>query len=133
MQVRASLDYCENTYLLNGILLSFIVPHIGHLHSLVTADILARFHRLTHPQQPVRFLTGTDQHGLKIQKAAREQGLGEKEFCDGISERFRVGSFFLIMGQCESWAGTDLGPTGFGQEGQHQQHYVHTHDRERTP
>jgi methionyl-tRNA synthetase len=94
MQVRAGLDCHENTYLLTGISLSLIVPHIGHLHSLVTADILARFRRLTHPQQSVRFLTGTDEHGLKIQKAAREQGLGEKAFCDGISERFRVGSFF---------------------------------------
>jgi methionyl-tRNA synthetase len=81
-------------FLSNWIISSFsTVPHIGHLHSLVTADILARFHRLTHPQQPVHFLTGTDEHGLKIQKAAREQGLGEKEFCDGISERFRVSSF----------------------------------------
>jgi methionyl-tRNA synthetase len=69
------------------------VPHIGHLYSLVTADVLTRFNRLTHPQQPVHFITGTDEHGLKIQKAASDQGLGEKEFCDGISERFRVGSF----------------------------------------
>ena len=61
----------------------------------MTADVLARFHRLTHPHQLVHFLTGTDEHGLKIQKAARENGLGEKEFCDGISERFRVGSFRL--------------------------------------
>lgn len=72
------------------------VPHIGHLYSLVTADVLARFHRLTHPHQAVHFLTGTDEHGLKIQKAAREKGLGEKEFCDGISERFRVGSFIQL-------------------------------------
>jgi methionyl-tRNA synthetase len=71
---------------------------VGHLHSLVTADILARFRRLTHPLQPVHFLTGTDEHGLKIQKAARDQGLGEKEFCDSISERFRVGSFSLHLG-----------------------------------
>jgi hypothetical protein len=51
---------------------------------------------LTHPHQPIRFLTGTDEHGLKIQKAAREQRLGENEFCDAISERFRVGSFFTV-------------------------------------
>lgn len=72
------------------------VPHIGHLYSLVTADIFARFHRLTHPHQPVHFLTGTDEHGLKIQKAAREQGLSEKDFCDALSERFRVGSFTFL-------------------------------------
>jgi methionyl-tRNA synthetase len=67
----------------------------------VIADIFARFHRLTYPQQPVHFLTGTDEHGLKIQKAAREQGLDEKEFCDGISERFRVCSFFRLQGNVD--------------------------------
>lgn len=38
-------------------------------------------------------MTGTDEHGFKIQQAAHEKGLGEGEFCDIISERFRVGSF----------------------------------------
>ncbi|PPQ74921.1 hypothetical protein CVT24_002998 [Panaeolus cyanescens] len=65
-------------------------PHIGHLYSLVTADVFARYHRLQG--RDVRFLAGTDEHGLKIQKASRahfgEAGR-EKEFCDSLSQRFR--------------------------------------------
>ena len=36
------------------------------------------------------FNTGTDEHGMKIQQAAKAAGVGEREFCDGVSERFRV-------------------------------------------
>ncbi|KAJ4468206.1 tRNA synthetases class I (M)-domain-containing protein [Lentinula aciculospora] len=65
------------------------VPHIGHLYSLVTADIFARYHTLKNPSRPVRFVTGTDEHGLKIQKVAMDKGLPPKEFCDAISQQFR--------------------------------------------
>ncbi|KAJ3881841.1 tRNA synthetases class I (M)-domain-containing protein [Lentinula edodes] len=65
------------------------VPHIGHLYSLVTADIFARYHALKNPLRPVSFVTGTDEHGLKIQKAALNKGLPPKEFCDAISLQFR--------------------------------------------
>ncbi|KAF8992733.1 tRNA synthetases class I (M)-domain-containing protein [Cyathus striatus] len=64
-------------------------PHVGHLHTLITADILARYQRIRHPHRPVHFLTGTDEHGLKIQKAARAKGIPEKEFCDVLSQQFR--------------------------------------------
>jgi methionyl-tRNA synthetase len=66
------------------------VPHIGHLYTLVTADIFSRHARLAQPDNPVSFLTGTDEHGLKIQRAAEAQNLEPREFCDRISERFRV-------------------------------------------
>ncbi|EEB91154.1 hypothetical protein MPER_10534 [Moniliophthora perniciosa FA553] len=65
------------------------VPHIGHLYSLVTADVFARYQRLKNPGIPVRFVTGTDEHGLKIQKAATAKGMQPKEFCDQTSEKFR--------------------------------------------
>lgn len=71
--------------------LTCIAPHIGHLHSLLLTDVLARYSRLRNPEVPVRFCTGTDEHGLKIQQAAAAAGLAPKEFCDGISQRFRVG------------------------------------------
>ena len=67
-----------------------IVPHIGHLHSVVIADIFARYARLTRPGSPVYFMTGTDEHGLKIQKAAQARGLDPLTFCDEISQHFRV-------------------------------------------
>ncbi|KAF9266213.1 hypothetical protein L218DRAFT_922741 [Marasmius fiardii PR-910] len=64
-------------------------PHIGHLYSLVTADIFARYNRLKNPDRPVHFVTGTDEHGSKIQKAAMMKGMEPKAFCDEISEHFR--------------------------------------------
>lgn len=65
-------------------------PHIGHLHSLVLTDVLARFAKLRNPERGVIFTTGTDEHGLKIQQAAAVQGVPEEEFCARVSERFKV-------------------------------------------
>ncbi|KAI0677666.1 tRNA synthetases class I (M)-domain-containing protein [Trametes maxima] len=64
-------------------------PHIGHLHSLVVADIFARHVRLSNPSRPVRFITGTDEHGLKIQNAAKAKGMDPLSFCDELSVHFR--------------------------------------------
>lgn len=64
-------------------------PHIGHLYSLVTADIFARFTRISEPDRQVHFLTGTDEHGLKIQKAAKDRGIEPSVLCDALSEQFR--------------------------------------------
>lgn len=65
------------------------VPHVGHLHSLVLTDVLARYARLRTPGRPVHMSTGTDEHGLKIQQAARKAGLAEPAFVEGLSGRFR--------------------------------------------
>lgn len=65
-------------------------PHIGHLHSMVLADVIARYSRIRHPERPVIFATGTDEHGMKIQQAAKAKGVDEQEFCDSVSQRFRV-------------------------------------------
>jgi methionyl-tRNA synthetase len=69
---------------------ALVAPHVGHLHSLVTADIFARHARLVRPDVPVHFLTGTDEHGLKIQQAARARGQDPQAFCDTLSLQFRV-------------------------------------------
>jgi methionyl-tRNA synthetase len=63
------------------------VPHIGHAYTTVTADALARWHRL-HGDE-VHFLTGTDEHGLKVARAAEENRISPKEQADRTSERFR--------------------------------------------
>ncbi|HLY83348.1 MAG TPA: methionine--tRNA ligase, partial [Acidimicrobiales bacterium] len=63
------------------------VPHIGHAYTTVTADALARWHRLLGDD--VWFLTGTDEHGLKVQRAAEANGLSPKEQADRTSERFK--------------------------------------------
>ena len=61
-------------------------PHIGHAYTTVTADALSRWHRLLGDD--VFFLTGTDEHGLKVQRAAEENDLTPREQADRTSERF---------------------------------------------
>jgi methionyl-tRNA synthetase len=62
-------------------------PHIGHAYTTVTADALARWHRLVG--EDVFFLTGTDEHGLKVQRAAEANGLTPRDHADRTSERYR--------------------------------------------
>ena len=62
-------------------------PHLGHAYTTVAADVLARYHR--QRGEEVFFLTGTDEHGAKVARAAEEAGLTPKEFCDRVSARFR--------------------------------------------
>src|SRR5688500_15717582 len=61
-------------------------PHIGHAYTTVNCDAVARGHRLLGDD--VCFLTGTDEHGLKIQRAAEQAGLTPKEMADRTSARF---------------------------------------------
>lgn len=61
-------------------------PHIGHAYTTVTADALARWHRLVGDD--VLFLTGTDEHGLKVARTAESNGLSPKEQADQTSLRF---------------------------------------------
>ena len=63
------------------------VPHIGHAYTTVAADVLARWHRMSG--RDVRFLTGTDEHGLKIQRAAEARGIAPRELADETSAVFR--------------------------------------------
>jgi methionyl-tRNA synthetase len=63
------------------------VPHIGHAYTTVAADIIARFKRLEGYQ--VFFLTGTDEHGQKVERAARERGVDPKSHCDEMVKRFQ--------------------------------------------
>ncbi|HEY1119599.1 MAG TPA: class I tRNA ligase family protein, partial [Acidimicrobiales bacterium] len=61
-------------------------PHIGHAYTTVTADAVARWHRLLG--EDTRLLTGTDEHGLKVQRAAEENGVSPQEWADRTVERF---------------------------------------------
>ena len=61
-------------------------PHMGHAYSSVAADVIARFKKIEG--YDVFFLTGTDEHGLKIQKAAEKEGKIPLDFCDEISKTF---------------------------------------------
>jgi len=64
-------------------------PHIGHSYTNIAADTLARHHRKTLGQNNVWFLTGTDEHGQKIQKAADEAKLSTGEFVDRVVVQFQ--------------------------------------------
>jgi methionyl-tRNA synthetase len=62
-------------------------PHIGHAYTTIIADALARFKRMAG--NDVFFLTGTDEHGQKIEKAAAEKGLTPKELADKVVVRIK--------------------------------------------
>ena len=62
-------------------------PHMGHAYSSIIADFFARFKSID--DYNVHFLTGTDEHGLKIQRSAENAGKEPKEFCDQISQTFK--------------------------------------------
>ncbi len=61
-------------------------PHVGHAYTTVNADALARWHRLAGDD--VFFLTGTDEHGQKVARAAEEHGVTPQEWTDSLSTRF---------------------------------------------
>jgi len=77
----------KNFYITTPIYYPSAKPHMGHAYSSIIADFFARFKRIDGFD--VNFLTGTDEHGLKIQRAAEKKGLETLKFCDEISKTFR--------------------------------------------
>ena len=75
-------------------------PHIGHSYTSVTTDAVARWHRLLGDD--TKFLTGTDEHGLKIQRAAEANGVTPLQQADQTSQRFR-----------DAWDLLDVAPDDF--------------------
>jgi methionyl-tRNA synthetase len=71
-------------------------PHIGHAYTTVLADVLTRFHKLAGDR--TFFLTGTDEHGQKVQQAADKAGVTPKEHCDKYAKRF-----------LDAWKDLDIG------------------------
>lgn len=63
------------------------VPHIGHAYTTLACDVLARFKRLDGFD--VKFLTGTDEHGQKVEKSANDKGVDPQTFTDTVSQNFR--------------------------------------------
>jgi methionyl-tRNA synthetase len=76
------------------------IPHIGHSYTTIAADALARFKRLKGLK--VLFLTGTDEHGQKVERAALAAGKTPQEFADSVVERFKG-----------LWAGLDISNDDF--------------------
>ena len=63
-------------------------PHLGHAYTTIVGDAVTRWHRLLGDD--VKFLTGTDEHGLKIQQAAEAAGQTPQDFTDGIAPKFQA-------------------------------------------
>jgi methionyl-tRNA synthetase len=63
-------------------------PHIGHAYTSLATDVMARWKRLEGHE--VFFLTGTDEHGQKVEKAARDAGMEPQAFTDQVSQHFRI-------------------------------------------
>ncbi|KAK5580615.1 hypothetical protein RB653_000637 [Dictyostelium firmibasis] len=62
-------------------------PHIGHLYTALLGDALGRWNRFIG--NDTLFMTGTDEHGIKVEEAAKKNGLKTIDYCDKISNRFR--------------------------------------------
>jgi len=77
----------KNFYITTPIYYPSAKPHMGHAYSSIAADVFARFKRIDG--YSVHFLTGTDEHGLKIQRAAEKQQMDPLLFCDKISKTFK--------------------------------------------
>ena len=77
----------SNYYITTPIYYVNDVPHIGHAYTTLACDVIARFKRLDGFD--VFFLTGTDEHGQKVELAAKNKGVAPKEFVDEVSQNFR--------------------------------------------
>ena len=76
------------------------VPHIGHAYTTVAGDVLTRWRRLWGDE--VFYLTGTDEHGLKVQRAAEARGITPTELVEETAEHFRA-----------TWDGLDIAYDAF--------------------
>ena len=77
----------KNYYITTPIYYPSAKPHMGHAYSSIVSDVFARFKKIDGYQ--VHFLTGTDEHGLKIQRASEENKMDPLDFCNKISQTFK--------------------------------------------
>jgi len=80
-------ENCKKAYITTPIYYVNDVPHIGHAYTTIIADTLARYSRLLGLD--TMFLTGTDEHGQKIEEAAKSRGRSPQEYADEISGKFK--------------------------------------------
>ncbi len=82
-------------YVTTAIYYANAAPHIGHAYEVIGADVIARFQRLVG--KDVFFLTGTDEHGIKVQKTAVKHNMTPQAYVDSVAEQFK-----------ETWAYLDI-------------------------
>ena len=78
----------NNLYITTPIFYVNDAPHIGHAYTTIVADTIARFFKLSG--RNVLFTTGTDEHGLKVEKAPKNKGKTPKDFVDMVSKNFKT-------------------------------------------
>src|ERR1700761_2979278 len=81
-------DIKQKFYLTTPIYYVNARPHIGHAYTTIAADVIARRHRLLG--EDTFFLTGTDEHGQKIERSAQAAGIPPQQFADEVSATFRA-------------------------------------------
>jgi len=81
------MSSCKKAYITTPIYYVNDVPHIGHAYTTIIADTLARYSRMAGLD--TFFLTGTDEHGQKIEESAKARGKSPKEYADEISAKFK--------------------------------------------
>lgn len=78
----------KRVYITTPIYYASDVPHLGHAYTTIVADVLARYARMRG--RDVRLLTGTDDHGQKIELAAARRGVSPKQYTDEVAEAYRA-------------------------------------------
>ena len=78
----------QTFYITTAIAYASRKPHIGNVYDIVLADMIARYKRMQG--YDVHFLTGSDEHGQKIEEYAKEQGISPKAYVDGISDEIKA-------------------------------------------
>ncbi|MDR2777999.1 MAG: methionine--tRNA ligase [Rickettsiales bacterium] len=106
-------DKVENIYLTTPIYYVNSEPHIGGVYTTLMADIVCRFSHLNG--RDVWFLTGTDEHGQKIQQSARDANMEEKEFVDKMAKKFVDVSNYMKFGYSDFIRTTETRHTEFVQ------------------
>ncbi len=81
------MSSCHKAYITTPIYYVNDVPHIGHAYTTIIADMLARYSRMSGLE--TFFLTGTDEHGQKIEESAKARGKTPQEYADEISAKFK--------------------------------------------
>ena len=83
----------KNYYITTPIYYCNDSPHLGHAYTNIACDILARYHRLK--DENVYFLTGTDEHGQKVEQAAKKRNISPQNLTDELSQSFKKLAKFL--------------------------------------
>ena len=88
----------KNFYITTPIYYPSAKPHMGHAYSSIIADFFARFKKIDGFS--VFFLTGTDEHGLKIQRAAEQRGINPQKFCLIMQKKMALQSKKVLL-ECQ--------------------------------